>query len=113
MRPIEFIPLIGAPIALHGLYHSDDPMAVKLFKAGFVGATQAAFTMFGMSRNVLSARKAHLATKAGIFLGSRAVLPVAAVTLGAYVISKIPSDTGSLKQIIKHRGGHSPYPYLP
>lgn len=113
MRPIEFVPVIGAPIALHRIHHSDDPMSVKLFKAGIVGGTQAAFTMYGMSKNVLSARKAHLAGKVGIFLGTRAVLPVAAVTLGVYVISKIPGDTGSLKQTIKYRGGHSPYPYQP
>jgi hypothetical protein len=37
---------------------------------------------------------------------------VLGVFAAAYAISQIPPDTGSLKETIAHRGGHSPYPYL-
>lgn len=66
MRPIEFVPIIGVPIGMHRIIHSDDTFEMKAYQAAQIAAMQTLFTAVGMSTNYLAAAKARNLTKIGI-----------------------------------------------
>ena len=66
MRPIEYVPVIGVPIGMHRIIHSDEPFQVKAQQVAQLAATQTVFTIIGMSSNYLAAQKARNITRLGI-----------------------------------------------
>ncbi len=86
MRPIEFVPVIGVPIGMHRIIHSDESFQMKVHDVVQLAATQSVFTLAGMSTNYLAAAKARNITKAGI--SAARTLPVTTSAISTIVAQK-------------------------
>ena len=78
-----------------------------------LGYAEAYLSGAPVSARYLSGLRGVRAGASWKFLLPRIAIPLTVASIGIYLVSKIPPDTGTLKQTIAHRGGHAPYPYLP
>ena len=86
MKLIEFVPVIGGPIGMHRIIHSDDSFQTKVYDVVQLAATQTVFTIAGMSTNYLAAAKARNITKVGI--SAARTLPVTTSAISTIVAQK-------------------------